>query len=87
VFVASCDFSFFEGGFEFDFPAKFEELLFKMFSALVVWGLLAKPALPFDVFLFLEFPRDLSGKLASPVGDLFLESTSIRPPADGGRLA
>lgn len=60
-----------------DFPAKFDELLFKIFKALVVWGLLAKSAFPLDALLLLRVPGDLSGKLAAPVVDLFPESTSI----------
>lgn len=75
VFVISSDFNLFKGGFVFDFPAKFEELLFKMFKALVVWELPAKAVLPLDALLLPEVPGDLSGKLASPCGDLFPETT------------
>jgi len=60
VAVVSRDFSFFKGGFVFDFPAKFEEVLFKMFKGLVVWELPAKPAFPFDALLLLKEPGDLS---------------------------
>ena len=83
----SCVFSFFKGGFEIDFPAKFEELLFKMVKALVVWGLPAKPAFPFDALLLLKVLEDVSGKQASLVGDLFPEPISgFWPPADVARL-
>ena len=58
----------------FNFPAKFEELLFNMFKALVVLGLSGKRAFPVDALLFPKVPVDLSGKQAFPVGDLLPEN-------------